>query len=107
MLITPSLVLAFAAIIIMLKLRRNTLRKLLGMHIALDIAVTVLMGVLLAGTYSGMTVAIAAGAIFSVALVVLRRIFGYARLTVINDHDHLLPAVRWVYYSGRGELLCR
>lgn len=103
MLITPSLVLAFAAIIIMLKLRRNTLRKLLGFHVLLDVSVTVFMGMLLAGTYSGMTVAIAAGAIFSVALVVLRRVFGYARLVVVNDDDHLLPAIRWVYYTGKGE----
>lgn len=103
MLITPSLVLAFAAIVIMLKLRRNTLRKLLGFHVALDITVTVFMGGLLAGTYSGMTVAIAAGALFSIALVVLRRIFGYAKLEIEHSTDHLFPAVRWNYYAGNGK----
>lgn len=100
MLITPSVVLAIAALVLILKLRRNTLRKLLGMHIALDIAVTVLMGVLLAGTYSGMTVAILAGLIFSIALIALRWLFGYAKLEIEHTDDHLLPAIRWHYYAG-------
>lgn len=100
MLITPSFVLALAFIVFMLKLRRNTLRKLLGLHLWLDIFVTVAMGVLLSGTYSGMTVAILGGLIFSASLIVLRKIYGYAEIVIIRDDDHLVPAIRWEYTRG-------
>jgi len=99
MLITPGLLTALAFIILLLKLRGDTTRKLLGFDIPLDIVATLLMMKLFAGTFAGMMAAIVGGLAFSLALIVLKKTMGYKKLSVINTEDHLIPSLRWVHVN--------
>lgn len=100
MLITPGLLTALAFFILIMKLRHNTIRRLLGFDIYLDIAATVIMMVAFAGTFGGMMAAIVGGLTFSIALVLAKHIYGYDKLVWINDTEHLLPTARWVSVPG-------
>mgnify|MGYP005866282321 CR=1 FL=1 len=100
MLITPGLLTALGIFILILKLRRDTLRKLLGFDIFLDITVTVILMIAFAGTFSGMMAAIVGGIGFSLALWVTKMVYGYKHLVWVNDSDHLLPTARWESVDG-------
>lgn len=100
MLLTPGLLTMLALVILMIKLRTDTLRKLLGFEIPLDIAATLLFIYLLAGTYSGMMAAIVAGLGFSLVLMITKKCIGYKQLVFINDSNHLLPTLKWVDRPG-------
>lgn len=100
MLITPGLITALCFIILFLKMRRNTLQKLLGFDVPIDLGVTLLMMWLFSGTFQGMAAAMIGGLVFSLMLWGLKFLVGYAKLTVVNDDDHLFPAVRWQYHDG-------
>jgi len=96
MLITPGLLTAVAFLILLLKLRGDTLRKLLGFDIYLDIIATLVMMKLFAGTFGGMMAAIIGGLAFSVALIVIKKCIGYKKLSVVNSDDYIMPGLRWV-----------
>lgn len=95
MLLTPGFITAAAFIILLLKLRNDSFRKLLGFDIYLDIAATATMMVMFAGTYAGMMAALIGGLTFSIALIVAKHIVGYKKLEWVNDSDHLVPTMRW------------
>lgn len=76
MIITMSLVSAFASVGIMAKLSPATLRKVLHYDIVLDIAITVAFGYLMSGTMLGMCIGITTGAIISVLLFFARKFLG-------------------------------
>lgn len=100
MLFTPGFLTMLALVILMIKLRKDTLRKLLGFEIPLDIAATLFFMWLLAGTYSGMMAAIVAGLGFSVVLMLTKKLIGYKELKWQNDSNHLLPSLKWVDRPG-------
>jgi len=96
MLITLGLLTAFAILILIMKLKGDTVRKLLGFDIYLDLLVTLIMLVAFAGTYAGMMAAIIGGLTFSITLIALKKVMGYKKLQYVNDKDHLVPTLRWV-----------
>jgi hypothetical protein len=96
MLITPGLLTMAALVILILKLRHDTVRKLLGFDIPLDIMATLLFIWMFAGTYAGMMAAIIAGLGFSITLAIMKYFMGCKKLTVIHTKDHFLPCIRWV-----------
>lgn len=96
MLFTPGFLVALGFIILLLKLRRDSFRKLLGFDIYLDVGATLLMMWMFQGTYAGMMAAMVGGIMFSLVLVMAKRIIGYKKLVWINDSDHLIPTLRWV-----------
>lgn len=100
MLFTPGFLTMLALVIIMIKLRRDTLRKLLGFEIPLDIGATLFFMWLLAGTYSGMMAAIVAGLGFSLVLMATKKAIGYKQLEWHNTSNHLIPTLRWVDRPG-------
>ena len=100
MLLTPGLLTALAFFVLIMKLRHDTMRKLLGFDIYLDITATVVMMYAFAGTYAGMMAAIIGGLTFSFALVALKKIYGYKKLTVIHTPDHFWPSLQWVVIPG-------
>lgn len=100
MLLTPSFITVLCFVILLMKLRRNTLKKLLGFDIYLDVMATFAMMYLFAGTYSGMMVAMFGGFLFSVSLIGLKKIIGYMKLEYVNDDKHLFPTLRWKTIPG-------
>lgn len=96
MLITPGLLTALAILILIMKMKGDTTRKLLGFDIYLDLLVTTIMVIAFAGSYAGMMAAIVGGLTFSLALIALKKIMGYKKLKYVNDKDHLVPTLRWV-----------
>lgn len=96
MLITPGLLTALAILILIMKLKGDTIKKLLGFDIYLDILVTTIMLVAFAGSYAGMMAAVIGGLTFSITLIALKKVMGYKRLTYVNDKDQVVPTLRWV-----------
>lgn len=101
MLLTPGLLTMAALVILILKLRTDTVRKLLGFDIPLDIGATLLFIWMFAGTYSGMMAAIIAGLAFSLTLMGMKLIMGYKKLAVIHTDDHFIPSIKWVDVEPR------
>lgn len=71
-----------AAIAVIVVLMRMDLKKFLGYPVMMDIVVTLILSYLLYGTFGGMVSAIIAGLFFSLFLTLLRRLYGYKRLTL-------------------------
>lgn len=74
-------VLAAVAKIIVLA-RFGVLRKLMGFHGLLDLAVGAVFAWLFFGTLTGMVIAAVAGLTFSLFVTIYRRVYGYERLTL-------------------------
>jgi len=96
MLLTPGFIVCAAFFILLLKMRRNLFAKLLGFDIYLDIAATVAMMTMFAGTYAGMMAALVGGLAFSILLIIAKYLMGYKKLVWVNDSDHVVPTLRWV-----------
>lgn len=96
MLITPGLLTALALIILIMKLRSDTIKKLLGFDIYLDLLATAVMLWAFAGTYAGMMAGIIGGLTFSIVLILLKRTLGYKKLKYVHSSDHLVPTLQWV-----------
>jgi len=96
MLITPGLLTALALIILIMKLKHDTIRKVLGFDLYLDVAATLILMWAFAGSYAGMMAAIVGGLTFSIVLIGLKRLLGYKKLSYIHTTDHLLPSLQWV-----------
>lgn len=77
---TAGFLTVLAIAFIIMKFNKNTLRRMLGYTIPIDITVTLFLTWLLAGTYSGMMAAIVGGILFSVILEVAKYFIGYERL---------------------------
>lgn len=100
MLITPGLLTALGIFILIMKMRRNTMRKLLGFDIYLDIGVTVLLMIVFAGTFAGMMAAIVGGIAFSVALWCAKMLVGYQKLTIVQNNEYWWPTLMWTTFPG-------
>lgn len=96
MLITPGLLTAMALIILIMKLRSDTIKKLLGFDIYLDLLATAIMLWAFAGTYAGMMAGIIGGLTFSIVLILLKRTLGYKKLTYVHTEDHFVPTLQWI-----------
>lgn len=96
MLITPGLLTALALIILIMKLRSDTIKKLLGFDIYLDLLATAIMLWAFAGTYAGMMAGIIGGLTFSIVLILLKRTLGYKKLKYVHTEDHLVPTLQWL-----------
>ena len=59
----------------------GNIRKVLSFDKWIDLSATLLLGWAFLGTFGGMVVAIIAGAIISVTLLVMKKIIGYDQLT--------------------------
>ena len=73
-----GILMAFTILIVMCRLG---LRKFMGYPAILDATVVFLLGFLLHGTFGGITAAISGGLFFSLMITVIRRFYGYSRLT--------------------------
>lgn len=56
------------------------IRKICGYEVAVDIASTILLMLMFAGTYTGMIAAVIAGLLLSVMLMITKWFVGYERL---------------------------
>lgn len=99
MLIIPGLLTMFAVVILLLKLKGDTIRKLLGFDIYLDIGVTFLLMVIFAGTFTGMMAAIVGGLTFSIILLIMKWTMGYKKLKVVKDSSFIIPGLKWEYHE--------
>ena len=79
-----------SAIVILIVMARLGLRKFMGYPAIMDVLVTIFLAALLHGTYAGMTAAVIGGLFFSLMITVIRRCYGYTRLTRTG----------WKYYEG-------
>tara|TARA_R110000737_G_scaffold347393_1_gene378837 strand:- start:149 stop:460 length:312 start_codon:yes stop_codon:yes gene_type:complete len=77
------LILAFACAVGVLGLvfKFGNIRKVLSFDKWIDLAATLLLGWAFLGTFGGMVVAVIAGAIISITLLLLKKIIGYDKLT--------------------------
>ena len=82
---------AVGVFILLLKLPVAVRSRLLGFDYVLDLSVTVILMVALAGTYSGMMAAIVGGINFSISLWIAKKILGYKKLTRFEG--------KWVWLS--------
>ena len=62
------------------------IRRVCGYDVAVDIASTVLLMAMFAGTYTGMIAAVIGGLLLSVLLLATKRVLGYERLVLDNGH---------------------
>jgi len=77
-----SMGVALAFMLVAAKFNITTLRRILAYHAVVDVVVTVGLMIALQGTMSGMVIAIFAGAILSIALVIARKILGYEKRVI-------------------------
>lgn len=73
----PSAITCCAVYIVLWQL---DIQKILGYHVLFDISFTVILSMLFAGTYSGMLVAMAAGLMLSVLLLLTKWFIGYKKI---------------------------
>lgn len=98
--IEAGILTALALVIVFAKFPKTALRRILGYDVVADVLVTVGLGALFFGTYSGMMVAIVAGIILSVVLRVARRYIGYETWDKVTC-EHCGAAHReWVAHEG-------
>jgi len=93
--LTAGLITVLAVLVITMKLNKDTLQKILGYDIVIDILVTLGLTWLLAGTYSGMMAAIVGGLLFSIALYFIKHSVGYQRLTRHTCQSCGHSQIRW------------
>jgi len=94
--LTAGIITVLAVLLIAMKFNRDTLKKLLGYDIAIDILVTLGLTWLLAGTYSGMMAALVGGVIFSITLYLVKRSIGYMQLRRTSCETCGHQQLRWV-----------
>lgn len=82
---------AFAVLVVM---ARMNLKRFMGYPVACDIVVTLLLTLILMGSFSGMVAAIIGGLAFSGLVTLYRRLFGYERLVRTGFK------LQWVRYDG-------
>ncbi len=70
-----------ACALLFLVFKFGPIRKILAFDVPIDIATTLILGIMFFGTLGGMMVAITAGAIVSIVLFIAKKIFGAERLT--------------------------
>ena len=73
-----GILMSFTILIVMFRLG---IRKFMGYPALLDATIVFLLGFLLHGTFGGITAAITGGLFFSLMITVIRRFYGYSRLT--------------------------
>lgn len=69
------------AISLLIVMARLGLRKFMGYPAVLDFVVVVVLGWLLHGTFGGMTAAITGGLFFSLMITLIRKYYGWSKLT--------------------------
>lgn len=74
-----GLLTVLAVLAIFFKLDTTTQQRLLGYDVPLDIAITLFLAWIFAGTYSGMMTAIVGGLAFSIVLAITKLFLGYQR----------------------------
>jgi len=87
------------------------MRKVLGYDLFVDLLLTggLLTAMAETGTASGVGIAIGGGLMLSITLYVLKQLYGYERLEMLQIEYRLFPGVRpinlpriaWVYYPPR------
>jgi L-lactate permease len=70
---------ATAFVLVAMKFKVTTLRRILAYHAVVDVVVTITLMALMSGTFAGMFVAMIAGGILSIALVLARKLIGYEK----------------------------
>lgn len=90
-----GILMSFTILIVMARLG---LRKFMGYPAILDATVVLLLGALLHGTFGGVTAAISGGLFFSLMITVIRRLYGYEKLTrrgwVVVSHGALFTQLQ-------------
>ena len=80
---------------------RFNLRRICGYATLVDIVATGAFMWMFAGTYAGMMTGIFAGVLVSLALNVIRSIYGYDRARLVRRTGALTPSLVWVHTAGR------
>jgi hypothetical protein len=87
-----------SALGILILLAKMDLWKLLGFDILLDILATCTLMIMYAGTLGGMVAAMVGGLFISIALLVLKKLFGYLKPHITwNSYK---PSVEWETVPG-------
>lgn len=79
-----------SALVVLIVLARMDIKKFMGYPAIMDVLVTVILVIMLHGTYVGMVAAIIGGLVFSGAITIIRKVYGY----------RLLTRKGWVTYDG-------
>lgn len=91
-----GILMAFTVLIVIARLG---MRKFMGYPAVLDASIVIVLGWLLHGTFGGITAAITGGLFFSLMITVIRKYYGYSRLThrgwVTNYGVFGKPATNW------------
>jgi len=61
---------------------RLNIKRIVGYPVLADLTATVLFCILMAGTLTGMSVAIVAGLVFSFTVTAIRKLFGYEKFNL-------------------------
>lgn len=69
-----------SAMVALIVVARLGIKKFMGYPAFMDVAVTVALAWLLHGSYVGMVAAIIGGLVFSAAITVIRKMYGYTKL---------------------------
>lgn len=69
----------FSALAILFLLAKFDMKKVLWLDIPIDIASTILLVVMFAGTFAGMMAAVIGGCIISITLFALKKLNGYKK----------------------------
>lgn len=83
-----------SCIVVLIAMARIDLQKFMGYPAIMDVAVTLLLMWMLHGSYVGMVAAVIGGLVFSLAITVIRRCYGYKRLTWRGWVTHPAPLNR-------------
>lgn len=80
---------------------RFNLRRICGYATLVDVVATAAFVFMFAGTYAGMMTGIFAGVCVSLALNVVRTLYGYDRAHLIRGSGNLMPTMVWIHTEGR------
>lgn len=80
---------------------RFNLRRICGYATLVDVLATTGFCWIFIGTYAGMMTGIFAGVLVSLALNVMRKVYGYDRARLIRRSGDLMPSLVWVHTRGK------
>jgi len=90
-----------SAVALFLVLARFNLRRICGYRTLVDIGATTVFVLMFLGTYAGMMTGLVAGALVSLMLNIITKLYGYERAHLVRMQGHLLPTFVWTSTPGR------
>ena len=90
-----------SALAVFLVLSRFNLRRICGYRTLVDVAATTVFVLMFLGTYAGMMTGLVAGALVSLMLNIITKLYGYERAHLVRARGCLLPTFVWQSTPGK------